>query len=79
MVNRGARNLILLSRSGPRSGEIKTTITDLEKLGARVYTPLCDVSSLESLQGALQTIHDMPAIKGCVQAAGALKVSGNNE
>ncbi|KAI1099779.1 hypothetical protein F4804DRAFT_69463 [Jackrogersella minutella] len=73
MVSRGARNLILLSRSGPRSEAAKSTIRDLENLGARVNTPLCNVADSSSLQNALQQLQDMPAIKGCVQAAGALK------
>lgn len=75
MVNRGARNLILLSRSGPHSEPAKTTIRDLEQLGAKVYTPSCDITNRLSLQDVLQQFQDMPAIRGCIQAAGALKVS----
>lgn len=75
MARRGARNLILLSRSGPRSEAAKSTIRDLQELGVRVRTPLCNIADISSLQDALQQLKDMPIIKGCVQAAGALKVS----
>ncbi|KAI1662268.1 putative polyketide synthase [Daldinia decipiens] len=73
MVSRGARNLILLSRSGPRNKAARTTIQHLEQSGAKVYTPACDISDHSSLQRVLQQLQDIPAIKGCVQAAGVLK------
>ncbi|KAK7754992.1 Type I Iterative PKS [Diatrype stigma] len=50
--------------------------SQIRELGVRVRTPLCNVADRVSLQAALQQVQDMPAIKGCVQAAGALKVSG---
>lgn len=75
MARRGARNLILLSRSGPRSEAANSTVRDLQRLGVRVCTPLCDIADRTSLQSTLQQLQDMPAIKGCVQTAGALKVS----
>lgn len=75
MAQRGARNLILLSRSGPCSEAAKSTIRGLEQLGVRVCSPLCDVADIWSLQSALLQVQDMPPIKGCVQAAAALKVS----
>nr|UPN67558.1 hypothetical protein [Pestalotiopsis sp.] len=72
MAARGARYLILLSRSGPCSELAKTTIQDLQQLGVQVRAPLCDVSDTSSLQGALHQIQDMPEIKGCIQAAGVI-------
>ncbi|ROV87828.1 hypothetical protein VMCG_10550 [Cytospora schulzeri] len=73
MAYRGARNLILLSRSGPRSEAARSTIHGLEQLGVRVCHPLCDIADNLSLQNALLQLRDMPVIKGCVQTAGALK------
>lgn len=75
MAHRGARYLILLSRFGPRNEAAKSTIRDLERLGVQVRTPLCDVADRTSLQNALQQLEDMPPIRGCIQAAGSLKVS----
>jgi FlaA1/EpsC-like NDP-sugar epimerase len=74
MARRGARSLILLSRSGARTETAKAMITDLEALGVKIRTPLCDVGNLASLREALQQCSDMATIKGCVQASGNLKV-----
>lgn len=74
MAHRGARYLILLSRSGPRSEEAKSTVQDLQRSGVRVCTPLCDIADIGSLHDALQQLEEMPPVKGCIQTAGALKV-----
>ena len=62
MVDHGARNLILLSRSGTTRNEAKSLITELEAQGARIYAPACDVSDSGTLcqiiENAAQT---MPA------------------
>ncbi|KAI0474592.1 hypothetical protein F4859DRAFT_521700 [Xylaria cf. heliscus] len=73
MVTRGARNLILLSRSGPRSERAKATIRYLEQQGAIVHAPLCDITDRSSLQHTLHQLHSAPPIRGCIQTAGALK------
>jgi short-subunit dehydrogenase len=75
MATRGARNLILLSRSGPRTEVAKTMVEDLRQLGVDVRTPKCDIADRSSLAAALVSCKDMPPIRGCVQAAGMLKVS----
>lgn len=75
MASRGAKNLILLSRSGPVRDSGKALVADLEAMGVKVATPACDVTDIESLR---QTIHrcldDMPQIKGCIQGSMVLKV-----
>jgi NAD(P)-dependent dehydrogenase (short-subunit alcohol dehydrogenase family) len=77
MASRGAKNLVLLSRSGPQSGKSTELIHDLEKLGVRVAAPACDVSSEELLRKALDDIRKegMPPIKGCIQGSMVLRVS----
>jgi hypothetical protein len=73
MVGRGARNLILLSRTGPGNKHAQSLKAELE--GARVETPACDISDIFSLErclGYYQT--DMPPIKGCIQATVVRKV-----
>ena len=76
MAIRGAKNLILLSRSGATRDSAKELVEDLEAANVKVATPPCDVSDLESLT---QVIHDcltsMPPIKGCIQGSMVLKVS----
>ena len=74
MSQRGARNLILLSRSGPKSSAARDLLIELEAANTKAVTPLCDVSSSLSLAEALNTCSDMPPIKGCLQATMVLQV-----
>jgi acyl transferase domain-containing protein/NADPH:quinone reductase-like Zn-dependent oxidoreductase/aryl carrier-like protein len=71
---RGARNLILLSRSGAKGKEAQELVTELTDQGVHVETPPCDLADEEALRMVLRdcTIR-MPPIKGCVQASGAFK------
>ncbi|KAJ0418664.1 hypothetical protein BJY00DRAFT_324827 [Aspergillus carlsbadensis] len=70
LVDRGARNLILLSRSGNQNVYAAATTKDLQEKGARVLTPPCDITDREALASTLESCSQtMPAIKGCVQAS----------
>lgn len=72
MVARGARNLILLSRSGGE--KFPDFLESLRIQGVHVETPACDVSSRESLQWTLSNLErNMPPIKGCINAAVVIK------
>ncbi|KAI9660404.1 MAG: Type I Iterative PKS [Bathelium mastoideum] len=74
MTTRGARNLILLSRSGPRTTVAQDMLKQLEKDGVRVFATACDVGSRRSLEDTLRECETtMPPIKGCIQASGVLK------
>jgi NAD(P)-dependent dehydrogenase (short-subunit alcohol dehydrogenase family) len=74
-VRRGARNLILLSRSGAAGESSKELVQELELTGARVITPSCDVSDPQALKEVLdECAMNMPPIKGCIQASMVLKV-----
>lgn len=77
MASRGARYLILLSRSGLKTSSAQTLANELEQLGVRVAAPPCDVSDADALQSALAHCADqgMPPIKGCIQAAMVLRDS----
>lgn len=76
MATRGARHLILLSRSGLRAPAAQALANELGQLGVRVAAPPCDVSDADALKSALAQCADegMPPIKGCVQAAMVLRV-----
>lgn len=77
MVQRGARNLILLSRGGIAQNKPgQTLVEDLTAQGVQVKTPLCDITDIRSLTAALDIVcHDMPPIKGCIQATMVLRDS----
>ncbi|KAI5928775.1 hypothetical protein F4810DRAFT_645308 [Camillea tinctor] len=72
--HRGAKHLILLSRSGPTSEAAIKLVEELEARGVNVATPRCDVSDADSLKGAIDHVNKtMPPIKGCIQASMILK------
>lgn len=75
-MDRGARHLIVPSRSGPSSQAAADTLTDLTEQGVQVMTPLCDVSLSADMAVMLQDCASkMPPIKGCISATMVLHVS----
>ncbi|KAL2835360.1 hypothetical protein BJY01DRAFT_252737 [Aspergillus pseudoustus] len=76
LVDRGARNLILLSRSGNQNVYAGVTTKDLQEKGATVLTPTCDITDRGALASTLEFCsRTMPPIKGCVQASMAVSSS----
>ena len=77
LVRRGARNLMLLSRSGPDGNdEALAMLKDLREMRILVECPICDITDVGSLQSVLQQYSKiMPPIKGCFQASMVLRVS----
>ncbi|KAI0190176.1 putative polyketide synthase, partial [Xylaria flabelliformis] len=71
MVSRGARNLVLLSRSGPNSSEkARLFVKKLRDQGVDVYCPQCDVADAAALTEVVRHCEaSMPPISGCIQAA----------
>ncbi|KAI1424927.1 polyketide synthase PksD [Xylaria sp. FL1777] len=70
MASRGAKNLIVPSRSGPTSAAAAQVVSELEKKGVKIITPKCDVSSWDSLsQVLLECGKTLPRIRGCINAA----------
>jgi NADPH:quinone reductase-like Zn-dependent oxidoreductase/NAD(P)-dependent dehydrogenase (short-subunit alcohol dehydrogenase family)/aryl carrier-like protein len=77
MVHQGAKYLILPSRS-----QVEGTGSDrqhfLEELQAQdviVKAPVCDIANSDQLQSMLESVHDLPDIKGCIQAAMVMRDS----
>ncbi|KAI1378022.1 hypothetical protein F4677DRAFT_458752 [Hypoxylon crocopeplum] len=69
-IQQGARNLILLSRSGANNPTAKGLVGLLKGQGARVATPTCDISSETALKAVVrECLLTMPPIKGCIQAS----------
>ncbi|KAJ5539524.1 hypothetical protein N7513_007856 [Penicillium frequentans] len=74
LVSRGARYLILLSRSGPRTTEASNLIHELKKQGATVATPQVDVGHLAKLRQVLADLSSsMPPIRGCISGTMVLR------
>lgn len=74
MGEKGAKHLLLLSRSGGRTTEAMECISSLRKMGVTVETPVCDVSNREDVERMIAEYTTiMPPIKGCIH----LSKSGN--
>ena len=71
IVDRGAKHLIILSRSA-RAGP---HLAELEQAGCKVRAVGCDVSDESQTAWALQSCADMPPIRGVIQGAMVLHVS----
>jgi NAD(P)-dependent dehydrogenase (short-subunit alcohol dehydrogenase family)/acyl carrier protein len=72
LVENGARNLVLSSRSGTGE-ELESLQDELTADGARVEVVACDVGDADSLAQLLATFGaEMPPLKGVIHAAGAL-------
>ena len=63
LVERGARHLVLVGRSGAATPEAKAGVARLERLGATVHAVACDASDPAALGRLLTTINtDMPPL-----------------
>lgn len=75
MASRGARNLILLNRSGVGSEIAVGFMEELKANGVHAEAPKCDVTSADSLTAVLaDCAKTMPPIKGCIQGSMVLRV-----
>ena len=70
LAAKGARHLVLISRSGPQSAEAKQALARLSQLGVTCYAVACDVTDRAALSALLQQVAAaMPPLKGIVHAA----------
>lgn len=75
MVDRNARNFVLLSRSGPTSKSAIGLIQEMNDRGIKVHAPACDIGDDVAVSNVLKRlIGSMPSIKGCIQASMVLRV-----
>lgn len=76
LADRGARHLLLLSRSGVKTDHDVAFIRGLQAGGVNVTAPPCDITDFTKLSSTLEHCSvSMPPIKGCIQAAMVLRVS----
>gem|GEM_PF-2059373 len=72
MVEQGAKNLVLIGRSGVAETTQKT-LTQMEETGAKVRVVKADVSDEKEMVEVLETIKkSMPPLRGIIHAAGIL-------
>ncbi len=70
LVDKGARSLVLISRSAKVSEDSQKIIDKLKQKGVAVYTHACDVTDKTALRKLIAVIQrDIPPLKGLVHAA----------
>lgn len=75
MADRGARYLIILSRSGAKEASAIDLIEELGEHGVVVAAPKCDITDRDFLSSVLnECAQSMPPIRGCIQGAMVLEV-----
>lgn len=76
MIKHGAKNLIILSRSGKRHVHADELLGDLDQAGCRVIMPECDITDGALVRRILNdSAKSMPPIRGVIQGAMVLNVS----
>ncbi|KAF5654405.1 polyketide synthase [Fusarium sp. NRRL 25303] len=74
MADRGARHLIVPSRSGATSEAAAQLVAELASRGVNIVAPKCDVSIRKDVEAMLEECsRTMPLIKGCINAAMVLQ------
>ena len=73
---RGAKNILLLSRSGIQKETAAKAVAKLRGPGIFIDAPECNITDISSLASALGRYRDtLPPIAGCIQASMILRVS----
>lgn len=73
MAARGARNLVLLSRSGPKSDADRLAIETMREQDVAVLVAQADVSDLEATQRLLDRIQrELPPLAGVIHGAAVM-------
>jgi NADP-dependent 3-hydroxy acid dehydrogenase YdfG/acyl carrier protein len=76
MASKGAKNLVLLSRSGASSASAQHLVQELRYNGVCVEAFACDVSNASRLSEVLSSVSQtLPPIKGCIQGTMVLRDS----
>ncbi|KAF5872206.1 putative polyketide synthase protein [Botrytis fragariae] len=76
LASRGAKYLILLSRSGPKDKLASELLESLRAQGIEFRAPRCDITDRNSLSTIVaEATLNYPPIKGCIQTAMVLKDS----
>lgn len=75
MADHGAKNLILVNRSGLATGSRRSTVEELRAKGVRVTVQACDISDEISVSKMFSEIHqNSPPLRGVIHGAMVLKV-----
>ncbi|KAK8051824.1 polyketide synthase [Apiospora rasikravindrae] len=69
MIEHGAMNLVLLGRSGASVTEVQKLLSKYERTNVCVRALACDVGSRTELEGVMESIKDLPRVRGVIHSA----------
>lgn len=70
MMDKGARSIVLISRSGSATGKVAELIEEAKSIGATITVRPCDVISKEQVQKLVtEDISALPPVRGVIHAA----------
>lgn len=76
MVSRGARHLVLVSRSGSATGKVKELIDEAALEGAEIVVRRCDVVDSSSVDDLIKNgLEGLPPVRGVIHGSMVLNVS----
>jgi NAD(P)-dependent dehydrogenase (short-subunit alcohol dehydrogenase family)/acyl carrier protein len=70
LIAQGARDVVLIGRSGATTGDVKRQIADWRSQGVTVREALIDITRPEAVDAALAELSAQRAVKGVFHAAG---------
>ncbi|CCC12643.1 hypothetical protein SMACR_07941 [Sordaria macrospora] len=74
MAGKGAKNIVLVSRSGSITGKVKELVKDLSVLGVSVHVRRCNVVNKAEVDELIQTgLRGLPPIRGVVHGTMVLR------
>ncbi|KAI5920277.1 hypothetical protein F4810DRAFT_438322 [Camillea tinctor] len=74
MVGRGARHLVLVSRSGSATGKVKALIDEAAELGAEIVVRRCDVADPIEVEDLINNgLEGLPPVRGLIHGAMVLR------
>ena len=82
MAERGAKNILVLSRSGAKHSQTQVFIQEMEAKGIRVVARKCDVAAKEEVAACVKEAASedgLPPVRGVIHAAMAIKVCNESQ
>lgn len=75
MIEHGARNVVVLGRSGDTRPEVKKLLKQYEGTDVVVRALACDVGLRSEVANVVKSIEDLPPVRGVIHSALQLRVS----
>ncbi|KAF7533432.1 hypothetical protein G7054_g7092 [Neopestalotiopsis clavispora] len=74
MVGKGAKNIVLLSRTGLVQGQVASLVQEMAQSSANIVVKACDVASMDSVTQVVSSCtQDLPPIAGVIHAGMVLR------